>query len=151
MIDKLQNDNIEVAQQIRCVFQTSYRVEAKLLKATDFPPLKRSVEDFVNSKTLFYGYKKNQVLAGVIEVNHTNDYTYINSLVVDPKFFRQGIAKSLMTFLFDTFDSQLFFVETGLANEPATNLYLSYGFKEIDQWDTDHGVRKIKFERRLTH
>ena len=149
MIQKLQNDNIEMAKQIRSVFQLSYRVEAKLLKAVDFPPLKRPLEGYLNSNTLFYGNFKNKELAGVIEINDNKDYTYINSLVVDPKFFRQGIANQLMEFLFKTFASNHFFVETGLNNTPATTLYKKFGFKEIKQWDTDHGVRKIKFERTI--
>ena len=51
-----------------------------------------------------------------------------------------------MEFVFNTFKTKQFFVETGLQNEPATQLYTKFGFKEIKQWDTDHGVRKVKFE-----
>ncbi len=149
MIEQLQHTNIEIAKNIRAVFQVSYAVEAKLLNAIDFPPLKRPLENYINSNTVFFGYFKNKELAGVIEINHTNDFTYINSLVVAPKFFRQGIAKQLIEFVFNTFDSNLFMVETGVDNEPATKLYKKFGFKEVKQWDTDHGVRKIKFERRI--
>lgn len=149
MIEKLQHTNVEIAKNIRSVFQVSYAVEAKLLNAIDFPPLKRPLENYVNSNTTFFGYFKNKELAGVIEINHTNDFTYINSLVVAPKFFRQGIAKQLIEFVFDTFNSNLFMVETGLDNEPATTLYKKFGFTEIKQWDTDHGIRKIQFERRI--
>lgn len=149
MIEKLQHTNIEIAKNIRAVFQVSYAVEAKLLNAIDFPPLKRPLENYTNSDTVFFGYFKNKELAGVIEINHTNDFTYINSLVVAPKFFRQGIAKQLIEFVFNTFDSNLFMVETGVDNEPVTKLYKKFGFKEVKQWDTDHGVRKIKFERRI--
>ena len=68
-------------------------------------------------------------------------------MVVDPVFFRQGIARKLMEYVFNTFDSKLFVVETGLENGPATKLYKKFDFKEIKQWNTDHGVRKIQFER----
>ena len=53
MIKKLQQTNNETAAEIRSVFQVSYAVEAKLLKAIDFPPLKRQLEDFINSKFNF--------------------------------------------------------------------------------------------------
>ncbi|WP_234423347.1 MULTISPECIES: GNAT family N-acetyltransferase [Aquimarina] len=149
MIERLQNNDIEVSKKIHSVFQVSYKVEAKLLNVTDFPPLKRSIENYVNSSTQFFGYFKDQELAGVIEIEHNNNFTDINSLVVDPKFFRQGIARKLMEFVFNTFDSDLFVVETGLENRPATKLYKNSGFKEVKQWDTDFGVRKIKFERRI--
>lgn len=149
MIERLQNNDIEISKKIHSVFQASYKIEAKLLNATDFPPLKRSLENYVNSSTEFFGYFKDQELAGVIEIEHNNNFTDINSLVVDPNFFRQGIARKLMEFVFNTFDSDLFVVETGLENGPATKLYKNFGFKEVKQWDTDSGVRKIKFERRI--
>ncbi len=146
MIKKLQNDDREISQKIRSVFQKSYRVEAELLNAKDFPPLKRPLEDYLKSDTEFFGYSKKSKLAGVIEIDHNTEYTYINSLVVHPLFFRQGIAKKLMEFTLSTFDSNLFIVETGLENEPASRLYKKFGFKEVKRWDTNHGIRKIKFE-----
>lgn len=148
MIEKLQNNDIEVSKKIRLVFQSSYKIEAKLLNATDFPPLKRSIENFVNSSTAFFGYLKAGEIAGVIEISHNSNFTHINSLVVAPFFFRQGIARKLMEFVFNTYNSNLFVVETGLDNGPATALYKKFNFKEVKQWDTDHGIRKIKFECR---
>ena len=149
MIEKLENKNLETSKKILSVFQVSYKVEAKLLNATDFPPLKRSLENYVKSNTEFFGYFKNKELAGVIEVDYNDSSTHICSLVVDPNFFRQGIAKKLMEFVFNTFDSNLFVVETGLENGPATKLYKNLDFKEVKQWNTNHGIRKIKFERRI--
>jgi ribosomal protein S18 acetylase RimI-like enzyme len=148
MIKRLQNNDIEISKKIRSVFQSSYKIEAKLLNATDFPPLKRPLESYVNSNTAFFGYLKGKELAGVIEIDHNDNFTHINSLVVDPIFFRQGVARELMEFVFKTFDSNLFVVETGLDNGPATKLYKKFDFIEVKQWDTDHGVRKIKFEHR---
>ena len=149
MIERLQNRELEIAKQIRAVFQVSYKVEAKLLKATNFPPLYRPLEDFLNTNTDFFGYSIKGVLAGVIEIEKTSSFTHINSLVVDPLYFRQGIAKKLMEFVLNMFDSNLFVVETGLDNAPASILYKKFGFIEVKQWDTDHGVRKIKFEKRI--
>ena len=151
MIERLKNNDIEISKKIRSVFQLSYKVEAKLLNATNFPPLQRSLENFVNSNTAFFGYLKNQELTGVIEIEHNNNFTCINSLVVVPDFFRQGIARKLMEYVFNTFDSNLFVVETGLENGPATELYNKFDFKEVKQWNTDHGIRKIKFELRINN
>ena len=146
MIKKLQHNNLKIAANIRSVFQVSYAVEAKLLNAIDFPPLKRPLESFLNSTTEFFGFWKNEELAAVIEINSNKNHVHINSLVVAPKFFRQGIAKKLMEFVLTTYNSNLFTVETGVKNEPATSLYKKFNFKEIKQWETDHGVRKIRFE-----
>jgi len=149
MIEKLQNNNIEVSNQIHSVFQLSYAVEAQLLNATDFPPLKRTLDSYLESDNMFFGYLENKELAGIIEIKYDVDCTDINSLVVNPLFFRRGIAKQLLEFVFNRFDSKLFIVETGVKNKPATELYKKLGFKEIKQWDTDFGIRKILFERRI--
>ena len=151
MIERLENKDIEVSIRIRSVFQLSYKIEAKLLNATDFPPLKRSLKSYMNSNTEFFGHLKDGELAGVIEIEHNDSFTDIHSLVVSPSFFRQGIARKLMDFVFKTFDSNLFVVETGLENGPATELYKKFGFKEVKQWNTDHGIRKIKFERKINN
>jgi ribosomal protein S18 acetylase RimI-like enzyme len=151
MIEKLLNKEKDISNKIRSVFQVSYAVEAKLLNATDFPPLKRSLESYLKSDNEFFGYLKNKELAGVIEINHNKDFTHIQSLVVNPKFFRQGIARKLMEFVLDSFDSKLFVVETGVENGPATELYRKFDFIEVKQWDTNHGVRKIKFEKKINN
>ena len=149
MIKKLQHNDIETSRQIYSVFQLSYAVEAELLGVKEFPPLKRPLESYLNSCNDFYGYLENNLLAGVIEVERTDTYIDINSLVVKPKFFRQGIGRKLIEFTFNSFDSKLFIVETGVKNKPAIELYKKLGFKEKKQWNTDFGVRKILFEKRI--
>jgi ribosomal protein S18 acetylase RimI-like enzyme len=147
MIEKLQNSNLEVAEKIRAVFQVSYKVEAKLLNAVDFPPLKRPIEEYVNCSNQFFGFLKDNELAAVVEIIHNEEYTHIRSLVVDPAFFKQGIASKLMEFVLDTFNSSLFVVETGVDNGPATDLYKKFDFQVVKEWDTEFGIRKIKMER----
>ena len=149
MIEKLKNSDLEIAKKMRLIFQASYKVEAILLNATNFPPLKRTLENYTESNTEFYGYSINKVLAAVVEIDINNNYILIRSLVVHPDFFRQGIAGKLIKFVFETFKSNLFVVETGLENGPATELYEKFGFVEVHQWDTNHGIRKIKFEKRI--
>lgn len=149
MIERLQNNDLHVSNKIQTVFQLSYALEAKLLNATDFPPLKRSLESYLKSDNDFFGYLKNQEIAGIVEINHNDSFTHIQSLVVNPKFFRQGIGRKLMAFVINSFDSNLFIVETGVENGPATLLYKKIGFKEVKQWDTEYGIRKIKFELKM--
>jgi len=147
MIQKLEHHRTRIAEKIREVFQASYAVEAKLLGATDFPPLKRPVAGFLKSPNDFFGYHRGAELAGVVEVVPGKGSTHIQSLVVHPKFFRLGIGSALVAFVLDSYDCPLFTVETGLDNGPATALYRKFGFREIHQYDTDHGVRKVRFER----
>jgi ribosomal protein S18 acetylase RimI-like enzyme len=146
MIEKLLNSQLETAQKIQSIFQASYKIEAELLNATDFPPLKRPLEDYIKCDHDFLGYFKNGELAAVIEIIDKNKYIHIRSLVVHPSFFRQGIARKLMEYALNNYETDLFVVETGVDNEPASKLYLKLGFIEVQQWDTDFGIRKVKFE-----
>jgi len=149
MIKKLNHTNQAIATKMRIVFQESYAIEAKLLNAVNFPPLQRPVENYIKSTTTFFGYHIKDKIVGIIEVSSNEKATHINSLVVSPHFFRQGIGRQLMHHILQHFSSKVFTVETGLENIPASTLYKNFGFKEVRQWDTDHGVRKVRFELNL--
>ena len=149
MIIKINNKENKIAEEIRAIFQASYTVEAKMLKAVDFPPLKRTVSQFLKSDSEFYAYYLIENIAGVIEIESNEDLTHIQSLVVYPKYFRNGIGRKLVQFILDTYKSKVFTVETGIDNHPAIKLYKSFGFQEQKQWDTNHGVRKVRFEKMI--
>ena len=120
-----------------------------MLKAIDFPPLKRTVSQFLKSNSEFYAYYLIENIAGVIEIENHKNLTHIQSLVVYPKYFRNGIGSKLVQFILDNYKSKIFTVETGIDNHPAIKLYKSFGFQEQEQWDTNHGVRKVRFEKRI--
>ena len=135
------------AHQIWRIFQSSYAIEAKMLKAINFPPLNRTVSQFLISETKFYAFYEGEIICGIIEINHNNTLTHIQSLVVSPKHFRKGIGRKLVQFILDTYMSSIFTVETGLDNYPAIKLYTSLDFEEQNQWNTNHGVRKVRFKK----
>ena len=147
MIIKIDHTKIEIAYEIRNIFQVSYSVEAKLLRAIDFPPLKRTIPEFIDSCSIFYAYYFNEKVVGVIEIKSNKHSTHIQSLVVHPEYFRKGIGKQLVNFIIEKYNSKLFTVETGRDNFPAIKLYKQLGFIEEDQWDTEHGVVKISFKK----
>lgn len=144
MIKILDPQEDTIAENIYSVFQASYAVEAELLEAKDFPPLKRTIIDFKNSETSFFGHWIGKELTAVIEIEPSPNKFHICSLVVHPNYFRRGIGSELVTFIFKLLVGNKITVETGLANIPAIALYKGFGFKEIDQYDTDHGIRKIR-------
>ncbi len=150
MIIKIDHTDLVTAKEIQRVFRASYAIEAGLLGADDFPPLKRNLESFKTSNNVFYAFMIEGDIAGAMEIDASANSTHIQSLVVDPEYFRQGIASALMEFVFKTYDTPVFTVETGLDNVPATELYLKFGFREVRQYDTDHGVRKIRFKRTVS-
>jgi ribosomal protein S18 acetylase RimI-like enzyme len=148
MIEKLNNKNFDISKKIHSVFQVSYAAEAKLLNAIDFPPLKRTIDDFLNSSTEFYGFWKDKEIVAIIEIESDKSLTHIDSLVVDPRFFRQGIARKLIAFVLDSIDSKKFTVDTAVENIPACQLYKKFEFEEVKQWDTEEGIRIIRFAKK---
>ena len=120
-----------------------------MLKAINFPPLQRTVSEFLKSDSEFYAYYLIKNIAGVIEIENDEGLTHIQSLVVYPKYFRNGIGRKLVQFILETYKSKIFTVETGIDNYPAIKLYQRFGFQEQEQWDTNHGVRKIRFQKNI--
>ncbi len=145
MIKLLHQQEPSVAKQIYQTFQVSYTVEAGLLGSDNFPPLKRTVKDIIKSNTSFYGYLKKDVLMAVMEIKTNKNHVHIQSLTVDPTYFRQGIGNSLLNFAIDAFPSEAFTVETGLGNIPAIRLYENFGFIRQKIWMTEVGIEKIAF------
>lgn len=143
MITTLDNSNKDVANQIFIIFQRSYKVEARLIGASNFPPLLRSAKDIENSDTQFYGFIENDCLAAIIEIAREGKYLEINSLTVDPNFFRKGIASKLISYVLEVIHFSEAVVETAAVNVPAINLYKNHGFVEFKRWTPSHGIKKV--------
>jgi ribosomal protein S18 acetylase RimI-like enzyme len=143
MITKLDNSNEYIAHQIFTVFQNSYKVEAQLIGTLNFPPLLRSVKDIIISKTKFYGFIESNSLTAVIEIVIEDKHLQIQSLTVDPLYFRKGIADKLIDYILDKFNFSEAIVETAVVNIPAINLYKKHGFVEFKRWTPSHGIEKL--------
>ena len=146
MIKKLSPRDKEIVEQIFDVFQASYRIEANLLGVEVFPPLNRTVDNFMKSNTSFYGYLEGGELAAVIEIDELSHVIDVCSLVVSPSHFRKGIARKLLTYTRDFFPKYNLIVETGVDNLPAIQLYESFGFIEVKRWWLTKEIEKVKFE-----
>ena len=143
MITKLEHSSEKIAEQIFTVFQNSYKIEAQLIGALDFPPLSRSTKDIQNSTTQFYGFIENNCLAGVIEIVIENKRLEIDSLTVNTHYFRKGIAHKLIDYVLTIMAVSEAMVETAVANLPAINLYKKHGFVEFKRWTPSHGIEKL--------
>jgi len=147
LIKRLDNQNPKTAKSIDQVFKASYAVEVKILNAEEiFPPLKRTLNEYRLTDTEFFGYWHGSELAAVIEIRTNAKQTLIQSLVVEPHFFRQGKASQLIKFVLENFKKKLLFVETGRDNKPAIQLYEKFGFKITKQWLTECGIVKVRLE-----
>jgi GNAT superfamily N-acetyltransferase len=143
MISKLENSDEKVANQIFIIFQSSYKVEAQLIGALNFPPLSRSVKDIVDSQTSFYGFYEKGCLVAIIEITVDGECLGIDSLTVEPQYFRKGLAGKLIRYVLSSFEYTKAIVETAVANKPAIKLYNRYGFVEFKRWTPSHGIEKV--------
>jgi ribosomal protein S18 acetylase RimI-like enzyme len=91
----------------------------------------RSAKDIQRSATQFYGFSEDDGLAAVIGIAIEDERLEINSLTVDPSYFRKGIANKLISYILETSDFIEAVVKTAVANIPAINLYRKYGFVEL--------------------
>jgi ribosomal protein S18 acetylase RimI-like enzyme len=112
-------------------FQNSYKIKAQLVAVVDFSPLLRSAVDIVNSKTNFYGFIYENCLAAVIEIEIDEKHLDIHSLIVEPKYFRKGLADKLINHVLNSFEISKATVKTAAVNKPAINLYKKHGFIEF--------------------
>ncbi len=148
-ISRLNHSDKEISELIYLVFQCSYQKEAELIGTDNFPPLARTAQNIQKTNRDFFGLWFKKRLAGVVEVELLGVTLSICSLVVDPGFFRQGIASQLLEFLFESLDCEEAYVETAVVNLPAIKLYKKFGFTEIKRWIPEHGIQKVGFKAKI--
>jgi len=149
MIKKILHTQKDQAEEIRAVFQISYKVEAELLGATSFPPLSRPLEEFSTCPNDFVGYYEDHKLVAVVEMKNEASSMHIQSLVVDPAYFRRGIARKLIDFVLQHYPIKQFTVETGKENGPARKLYESFGFELLKTYTAEEGILKVRYQKQL--
>jgi len=149
MIKKILHTQKDQAEEIRAVFQISYKVEAELLGATSFPPLSRPLEEFSTCPNDFVGYYEDHKLVAVVEMKNEASSMHIQSLVVDPAYFRRGIARKLIEFVLQHYPIKQFTVETGKENGPARKLYESFGFELLKTYTAEEGILKVRYQKQL--
>ncbi len=150
-IERLDHNDDDIVAQIHGVFQRSYRIEGALVGASDliFPPLQRTRLDLKSAATHFFGHWEDGVLTAVVELDKSDLPTlfHICSLVVDPAYFRRGIASRLLRRTLAGVDWQTVVVETAAANEPAIALYLKFGFIEEKRYLAEGDILKAAFRK----
>ena len=103
----------------------AYQVEAALLDTTDFPPLRETLDMMNAEAPIGFIHLIDDTITGAITV----DDVTITRLVVDPEYFRQGIARSLLQHLLEHSHAKQ--VMTGARKLPALVLYTQFGFTEV--------------------
>ena len=129
-IEMLDHRDLAVATAIHRVLTLAYAQEAELLQVRHFAPLARTPEDIQSSTEYHLGALRGQELIGALSVGPDDEPGQINiaSLVVHPRFQRQGIGRSLVIEALRLGNGAAFSVSTGARNAPALALYRQLGF-----------------------
>ena len=143
MIRSLNQKKSATAEQILNLSLQAYRIESDLIGGFDIPPLHETLDEIQTSKSRFYGCYREALLAGVIELDGEAEVT-INRLVVNPQFFKQGVATELLDYAKRT--AGRLSVSTASGNLPAVNLYLKSGFYLVSTRDVPPGLTLSTFE-----
>ncbi|KOO46196.1 GNAT family N-acetyltransferase [Priestia koreensis] len=146
MIQRLSMHENIVAEQVLAIQLRAYALEAALLNYPDLPPLKDSVYTLQNTNETFYGYVKDNELAGVISIEENEGVYIICRVAVNPHFHRQGIAQELLNFIQERYSTTLV-VTTGVANTPAVRLYEKSGFQEVRRFYMPDGLELVTFSK----
>jgi ribosomal protein S18 acetylase RimI-like enzyme len=150
MIRKIDIAACEWAKAVLHLQLRSYAVEARLIRFLDIPPLQDTVATLQQCGEQFFGYIEQGQLAGAISYERTEKTVHICRLMVDPDFFRQGIASALIEFVCrKERDAHEIIVMTGSDNIPALRLYERHGFCVVERMRMPEGISMTKLVKWL--
>ena len=132
----------EVAAAVIALQRRSYRVEAELIGFDGIPLLNESLGDLMVCGETFVGATVDENLTGAISYRVIGDELDIHRLMVDPPYFRRGVARVLLRYVLNSEPGvKHAVVRTGAANTPALALYRGEGFAHVREDLVGPGVR----------
>ena len=137
-----------VASVVLALQRLAYRVEAEWLGRDDIPPLHEELTALRACGETFFGAFADGMLAGAISYKLAGDTLDLHRLMVHPRHFRRGIARTLVGFV-ERQEGQAprTIVSTGSRNAPGRRLYARLGFQEIGEREVAPGFKIVAFEK----
>ncbi|WNF38228.1 GNAT family N-acetyltransferase [Bacillaceae bacterium IKA-2] len=125
---KIDIRNRKIAEQVLNIQIPAYRVEAEIIDFFEIPPLKDTVASLQQCGETFFGFYLNEEMCGAISIKVEKNVIDIHRLIVNPNYFRKGIAKRLLDSIESMEGIETIKVTTGSKNTPAVNFYEGSGF-----------------------
>ncbi|AIQ60934.1 GNAT family N-acetyltransferase [Paenibacillus borealis] len=128
----------------------AYRLEAEIIGFRDIPPLLETRDMLSRVKEDFYGcFDDTEELMGAVAVmEEAPGKLTVTRMMVNPDYFRQGVAGRMLEFIFARYAGmEQFIVSTGKLNVPAVTLYTKHGFVPVGVEEVATGVELIEFHR----
>ena len=151
-IRPLDLSNIDVAEEIWAMQHAAYRHESALVGEAGLPPLRETVASLQRSPETFYGrYTEDGELAGAVSVSEAEGRMTIRRMMVDPAYFRQGIATSLLEHVTEVaYPGRDWTVDAEARNVPAIRLYERNGFERAGVWHPSPGLTMARMTKRAS-
>ncbi|MNC30921.1 Acetyltransferase (GNAT) family protein [compost metagenome] len=150
IIIKLDLQNGDILSELWSLQHKAYRLEAEMIGFHEIPPLLETRDMLSRSEECFYGgFDDSGELMGAVAVQEESPgQLTVTRMMVNPDFFRQGVAGRLLEYIFGQYpDMDQFIVSTGKLNEPAVALYTKHGFVPAGLEEVAPGVELIEFHR----
>ncbi|KWX80485.1 GNAT family N-acetyltransferase [Paenibacillus jilunlii] len=150
IIIRLDLQNGDILSELWSLQHKAYRLEAERIGFHEIPPLLETRDMLSRSKECFYGsFDDSGELMGAVAVQEeSSGRLTVTRMMVNPDFFRQGVAGRLLEYIFGQYpDMDQFIVSTGKLNEPAVALYTKHGFVPAGLEEVAPGVELIEFHR----
>lgn len=126
-VDPLDLSDRRTAARVFEIQRAAYGIEADLIGFDGIPVLAETLADLRGSASLleWAGIRSEGSIVAAMATRSDRGVREIDRLVVDPAWFRCGLARALVSTLADRGSVT---VSTGTANLPAIELYESMGF-----------------------
>lgn len=147
MITLLNTKDENTASKIITLQKKAYMEEARLINFYDIPALKETLSDIQKCGETFYGWWDGIELAAIVSYKLKDGILDIYRVAVSPAYFRRGIAKKLLEHIEAINNCPKIAVQTGAANYPARQLYLSRGFVHTGEHEVMEGLTVALFEK----
>jgi len=147
MIVRLDVSDADTASHVLELQRRSYRVEADLIGYDRIPPLMEELDALLACTEEFHGWMESGRLAGAISFRRAGSEIDIHRMMVDPAWFRRGIARRLVRWASSLEGVSRLVVSTAEANGPARRLYESEGFRLLERVRVEDRLWIVRFAK----
>jgi ribosomal protein S18 acetylase RimI-like enzyme len=150
-IERLDHRDLGVASRLHAVLVAAHAQEVGWLQNLPGTALDSSPDQIQRSAGMFFGALHGTLLVGALSLGPDDEpgQIQVTTLIVDPAWQRQGIARALLADTIARGEGLTFSVVAGAANAPALALYAALGFIAYRRGEMGPGAVPVVKLRRV--